>query len=141
MTWALLGLALAGQVAGCRTSTEHSEARSEAARLGRAIDRLREADNDQKRAWLEQLEAEPCEKLCALKQLCEGAYREHVAALDAIREARVYGTRLDGGHPGQQEQLLIATKLDEAERRLRASREMSARCVESQGAVKLRYKL
>lgn len=141
MTWAVLGLALLGHVAGCRTSADRSEARSEAARLGRAIDQLRDADNDQKREWLERLEAEPCQELCALKQLCEGAYREHVAALDAIREVRVYGTSVGGAPPGQEEQLLIAAKLDEAERRLRTSREMSTRCVESQGAVKLRYKL
>lgn len=135
-----MGLALLGQAVACRSSAESSEARSEAARLGRAIDQLREADNAQKRQWLERLEKEPCRELCALKQLCEGAYREHVAALDAIQEVRAYGSGI-GASPGQEEQVLIAAKLDEAERRLRASRELSTQCVDSQGAVKLRFKL
>lgn len=151
----MLGLVVLGYGAGCREQTHDAgdgptmgdsalegsrEARQEAARLSRVIDRLREADNTQKQPWLKVLQAEPCKELCALKQVCESAYREHVSALDAIREVQAYGTAIPS-EPGVDEGVLVAAKLEEAERKLQAARELSNRCVDAQGSVKLRLKL
>ncbi len=114
--------------------------RSEGARLSRAIDQLRAADNDRKAAHLERLAAEDCEELCALKEVCGGAYREHVAALDAIRAARSLGAALPA-EPTVEEQGRVAAQLEEAQRRLEAARRMSGDCLDEQGAVKLRLQL
>lgn len=114
--------------------------RTEGARLSRAIDQLRAADNDRKAALLERLAAEPCEELCSLKEVCGGAYREHVAALDAIRTARSLTAELSA-EPGDEEQARVAAQLEEAQRRLETARERSGECLDEQGAVKLRLRL
>jgi hypothetical protein len=139
----LLGLALLGHGSGCRSATPGGDAqaaRSEAARLSQLIDRLRAADNAQKKEWLTLLEAEPCSELCRLKQTCHGAYQEHVAALEAIQEVKAFGTAIPTP-AGMDEGALVAAKLDEAERRLDKARKLSAECVEAQGSVKFRHKL
>lgn len=108
--------------------------------MSRAIDQLRAADNDRKAPLLERLAAEPCEELCSLKEVCGGAYREHVAALDAIRTARSLTAELSA-EPGDEEQARVAAQLEEAQRRLETARERSGECLDEQGAVKLRLRL
>jgi hypothetical protein len=131
---------------GCGSKSASAEdpgddaaSRGEAARLCHAIDRLREADNSQKVEWLKALSGESCTSLCQLKRVCEGAYQEHVSALDAIREVKAYGAAppAPGSSAGEQ----VTEKLSEAERRLRASREMAERCVASESEAKRRYRL
>jgi hypothetical protein len=130
---------------GCQTKSASAEdpedevARGEAARLSHSIDRLREADNAKKGEWLTALAAEPCSRLCQLKQVCESAYQEHVSALDAIREVKAYGAELPA--PGSSAGAQITERLGEAERRLRESRKLAEQCVESQSEVKRRYRL
>lgn len=131
--------------AACQTGVGEGEKmgaaeKGEALRLSRAIDLLREADNARKHEFLTRLQQEPCTSLCSLKRVCEGAYREHVAALDAIAEVRALGTAIPT-RPGADEEALVARKLDEAERRLETSRELSTQCVDVQGDLKLKLKL
>jgi hypothetical protein len=136
---------LLGALGGCGKSASADDpdrdpaARSEAARLCHAIDRLREADNAQKGEWLKALGAEPCTTLCQLKQVCESAYQEHVSALDAIREVKAYGSEPPA--PGSSAGVQVTEKLSEAERRLRTSREKAEKCVESESEAKRRYRL
>ncbi len=115
------------------------DAPGEAARLCRAIDQLRNADNDRKAPFLRELSAMPCESHCTLKRVCESAYREHVGAIEAIRDIQAYRTPAapEGDTPNE----LASKKLEEAERRLRSSRELAQKCVDRQGEVKRRYRL
>jgi hypothetical protein len=140
----LAWLALVGGVVACQTASERADLsateRGEALRLSRAIDQLRDADNARKHEFLTRLQQEPCTTWCALKRVCEGAYREHVAALEAIAEVRALGTAIPT-RPGADAEVLAARKLDEAERRLETSRELSSQCVDVQGDLKLRLKL
>lgn len=128
-----------GKSASAEDPHQDAAARSEAARLCHTIDRLREADNAKKSDWLAALVAEPCTVLCPLKQVCESAYREHVTALDAIREVKAYGAEPPA--PGSSAGAAVTEKLSEAERRLRAARSMAERCVESESEAKRRYRL
>lgn len=135
----LVGLTACGTKSASADDSADSAARSEAARLCHAIDRLREADNAKKSEWLSALSAEPCTSLCQLKQVCASAYQEHVGALDAIRQVKAYGTELPA--PGSSAGTQITEKLAEAERRLRESRKRAEQFVESQSEVRRRYRL
>lgn len=59
------------------------------------IDRLRSADNADKRAHLDRLAAFECQgpEACALKDLCVRAYDVHQRALDAVRALGSASTR------------------------------------------------
>lgn len=151
---ALAGALLAlSAVTGCRETTSGSdgagpEVKAEGARLSRAIDQLREADNARKHEFLERLEAERCAALCELKEICVAAYREHVSALAAIADARALGGSALGaertapkGGAGPVDESRLAERLGEAQRRLEAARELSGRCVTTQGELKVRLKL
>ncbi|MDQ2647191.1 MAG: hypothetical protein M3020_25530, partial [Myxococcota bacterium] len=68
---------------GCR-SQEARALEAEAARIGRAVDALRDAPNEAKAPLLGALEAEACDdsETCGLKALCSRAYSRHVEGLD-----------------------------------------------------------
>jgi len=78
----LLGLALG---ASCQSDAERARL-AQVARLAEHIDRLRHADNADKRAPLAALVAADChdDTSCALKDLCVRAYQLHQGSLDSI---------------------------------------------------------
>jgi hypothetical protein len=65
--------------------------RAEAARLLRAIETLRDADNPKKRDQLKLLEQQSCREptLCELRDVCVSGYRLHVDALSAVEGAKL----------------------------------------------------
>ena len=71
--------------AGCKSDAERAH-QGQVARLAEHIERLRLADNRDKRAPLQALAAVPCPdaEACALQDLCLRGYRLHQAALDSI---------------------------------------------------------
>jgi hypothetical protein len=84
LTWlCCIGCLLAS--AGCKSDAERAH-QGQVARIAEHIERLRLADNRDKRAPLEALAAVPCPdaEACALQDLCLRGYRLHQGALDAI---------------------------------------------------------
>jgi hypothetical protein len=71
--------------ASCKSDAERAH-QGQVARIAEHIERLRLADNRDKRAPLEALAGVPCPdaEACALQDLCLRGYRLHQAALDAI---------------------------------------------------------
>lgn len=78
----LLGLALGSS---CQSDAERARL-GQVARLAEHIDRLRRADNADKRVPLDALVAADChdDTSCALKDLCVRAYQLHQRSLDSI---------------------------------------------------------
>jgi hypothetical protein len=73
--------------AACKSDAERAH-QGQVARLAQQIERLRLADNRDKRAPLQALAAVPCPdaEACALQDLCLRGYRLHQSALDSIAE-------------------------------------------------------
>src|SRR5688572_7651408 len=73
----------------CRSDAERAE-QGRVANLAERIDRLRRAENPDKRPLLAALEAASCVSAdsCALKDLCVRAYQVHQRALDAIEDLK-----------------------------------------------------
>jgi hypothetical protein len=71
--------------AACKSDAERAH-QGQVARLAEHIERLRLADNREKRGPLQALAAVPCPdaEACALQDLCLRGYRLHQDALDAI---------------------------------------------------------
>ena len=71
--------------AGCKSDAERAH-QGQVARIAAHIERLRLADNRDKRAPLDALAAVPCPdaEACALQDLCLRGYRLHQGALDSI---------------------------------------------------------
>lgn len=133
--WAVLAA-----VPACR-SAEARRIEVETAALGRAIDRVRQAPNQEKAPILTQLEEHACQapEVCELKALCVHAYQVHLRALAAADRARqLLGTK--GG--GTLASIQAAQELAQAERDLKIAGELAERCAEEQGnlsrAVKAR---
>lgn len=96
---ALLGAAslCLGLLGACKSSGERMH-QGQVANLAERIDRLRRAENPDKRALLEALTLAPCPDAtaCGLKDLCVRAYRLHQDALDSIRALQAVA-HADGG--------------------------------------------
>lgn len=77
----------------CKSDAERAH-QGQVARLAEHIERLRLADNRDKRAPLEALAAVPCPdaEACALQDLCLRGYRLHQGALDSIAELQRQST-------------------------------------------------
>lgn len=97
--------------------------------LTQHIDRLRRANNADKRAALERLIAAPCEgaDACGLKDLCVRAYQTHQRVLDAIEAMKAAAAR-DAGPPSP----ALRTEFGRAERDLSAAKTLTESCAEEQ---------
>jgi hypothetical protein len=124
-----LGLAL-GLGAGCTSDAKRVE-QGRVANLAERIDRLRRAENADKRPLLEQLTRAECVSpdACALKDLCVRAYQLHQRGLDAIAALRHVAQR-DAGASAD-----VSSRLETADRDLAQARELAERCSEEQVRV------
>jgi hypothetical protein len=119
----LLGLGLGG----CQSSPPE---KSEAAAVSRAVNSLRDAENERKREHLEALRTTPCSvaEICAVRSQCLAAYELHVDVL-----ARLASTSKTG--PDNPE------SVERMKRDLARSHELGKTCIDAQGALIRRYKL
>ena len=135
MTTALAPLALAlALTAACR-SQEARVLEAESARIGRAVNALRDAPNPAKATLLEALEAEPCREpaACALKALCVKAYTRHVESLDSSERARTLLAQPDGGTEAT---LAAASALNQAEAQQAEAGKLTDACAAKQGELR-----
>jgi len=114
-------------VLGCTSDARRAE-QARVANLAERIDRLRRAENPDKRPLLEGLERAECvgPDACALKDLCVRAYRLHQRGLDTI-DALSAVARADAGASPE-----VVARLAAAERDLALARDLGQRCSEEQ---------
>jgi hypothetical protein len=120
-------LALAVALAlGCHSDAQRAE-QARVAHLAERIDRLRRADNPDKRVLLEALKRTECvgPDACGLKDLCVRAYEVHQRALDEIEALK--RTPPDAGPSPS-----LRARLGTAERDLRQAKDLGERCAEEQ---------
>jgi hypothetical protein len=119
---ALVALAFA---LGCPSDSERRH-RAEVALLAEHIDRLRSADNANKREPLSRLMALECREseLCALKDLCVRAYDLHQNALDSIEHMKQVDPKARS-----------PVELAQTERDLQQARQLGEQCAEEQVRV------
>lgn len=105
-------LATACILTACQSDARRAE-QARIANLAERIDRLRRADNADKRSLLDDLQKAECvgPDACGLKDLCVRAYQIHQRALDAIESLKRAAAR-DAGPPSPavREQLLGAQR-------------------------------
>jgi hypothetical protein len=118
---------------GCR-STEARAREAEFARLGQAIDALRNAPNEAKAPLIASLEKSECRdpKACELKTTCVSAYRLLESARGASANAKALLGKRDGGAPAAVE---AALEVNRAQSELERARELSERCATDQGRL------
>ena len=109
--------------------------KTEAGRISRAIDVLREAPNVQKAELFAQLRSAACETpdLCELKRQCAAGYAEHLHGLE--QTARAKALLADGGADTE-----VSQALDAAASALSQAEPLIARCADAQGAAHRKYK-
>ena len=135
MSRTLLVAALA--LLGCR-SQEARALEAEAARIGRAVDALRDAPNEAKSPLLAALEAEACDdpETCGLKALCSRAYSRHVEGVE--KSARVKA--LLAPDAGTEAARAAVALLREAESALAEAAKLTEECAAKQGELRRRLK-
>jgi hypothetical protein len=133
-----LGLILFSTLfAGC-DGEAREDVRAEASRVYRAVEVLRHAPHDAKRAPLEALAQTPCtdKEVCATKDLCSRAYSLHVSADDALAAVRREVSRSgDPVSPG------ASSTLERAQSLLEQSRTLSKNCADAQAALGRKHRL
>jgi hypothetical protein len=114
----------------CQSDAERARL-AQVARLAEHIDRLRRADNSDKRAPLAALVAADChdDTSCALKDLCVRAYELHQGSLDAINALKRVAER-DAAALERARANLEATERD-----LVRAKELMEQCAEEQVRV------
>lgn len=130
--WAFLLLAafLLTMSFGCANSSR--EEREEFARISRAIDGLRNAENAHKAQMIQPLRAAACHHYCELRDQCVGAYEVHIRALDAIERARL---RLTLGASELGPANIDAGDLDAAELMLEKAKLLATECAAKQAEL------
>ncbi len=115
---------------GCKSDAERAH-QGQVARLVEHIDRLRRADNLDKREPLEALTRVTCPdaEACALQDLCLRAYRLHQGSLDTIQELEQHARASTPPPPD------VGERLARAERELAQARALSEQCAETQVRV------
>ena len=113
---------------GCQSDARRAD-QARIANLAERIDRLRRADNPDKRALLDDLKKAECvgADACGLKDLCVRGYEVHQRALDAI-ESLKRAAASDSGPPSP----AIRERLLGAERDLSDAVNLSQRCADEQ---------
>lgn len=134
---AALAWALAFCATGC-PSTDRDAARAEAGRLSHAIEQLRDAHNEDKRAPLAALERISCsaDDRCKMQKTCLDAYRMHIEALDQLALARQSLEHSDAPMTEQATALIAA-----AQQGLTRAKDAAKRCADLQGDAVRRYHL
>jgi hypothetical protein len=132
----VVGLSLG--LGACNTEADRRR-QGEAVRVAQQIDRLREADNDHKRAELVTLVGLPCGEpaLCTLKDQCVRAYSLHQEALDEIAALKAM-TEPGAAVPAAQD---TSSRLGVTERKLGEARSETEECAREQVRVVRRYLL
>jgi hypothetical protein len=134
----LCALLLASLPAACR-SQEARALEAEIARLGRAIDELRDAPNAAKAPRLRALDSEPCSQplACELKSLCVRAYTRHLVSLDSSERARNLLAQPDGGTEAA---LAAASALNQAEAQQAEAAGLTHACAARQGELRREHR-
>lgn len=129
MRWGRVLLA-ALLLCSCKSDAERAH-QGQVARLVEHIDRLRKADNLQKRQPLEALTRVPCPdaEACALQDLCLRAYRLHQGSLDTIAELEQQASS-----PAPPP-VTVGERLQRAERDLTQAKALGEQCAETQVRV------
>jgi len=111
----------------CQSDARRAE-QARIANLAERIDRLRRADNRDKRALLDDLKKAECvgPDACGLKDLCVRGYEVHQRALDAI-EALKHAAAHDAGPTPE-----LRARLQGAERDLAEAVDLSQKCADEQ---------
>jgi hypothetical protein len=123
----VVALALGAALAlACHSDARRAE-QARVAHLAERIDRLRRADNPDKRGLLDALKRTDClgPEACGLKDLCVRAYEVHQRALDEIEALKMLPS--DAGPSPS-----LRARLDGAERDLREAKDLGERCAEEQ---------
>ncbi|MFZ5891659.1 MAG: hypothetical protein ACOY0T_11450 [Myxococcota bacterium] len=131
--WLALGAALVGSLLGCRSSEARAR-EAEFARLGQAIDALRNAPNEAKAPLIAALDNAECRdaKACELKQTCVSAYRQLDSARSATAHAKDLLAQPDGGASAA---VAAALEVNRAQTELASARELTERCATDQGRL------
>ncbi|HEY3500264.1 MAG TPA: hypothetical protein VGK73_36485 [Polyangiaceae bacterium] len=111
---------------GC--PAQDGKERAEAARVSRAVDALRAADNAKKPEFLQALREQSCDEpeVCAVRSVCVAAYELHVGSLESAASAVTQAG--DGGDP-----LAAASALGAAQTALDRARKLAEDCTRAQG--------
>ena len=111
----------------CRSDAERAE-QGRLMNLAERIDRLRRADNRDKRELLDGLKRTECvgSDACGLKDLCVRAYQMHQQALDAIEALKKLATGDAGPSPAVRERLRIT------EQNLSDAQKLGQECADQQ---------
>ncbi len=130
----VLSWALALPVGAC--SREAARTTTEADRVTRAVEALRQAPNDAKPQWLSALKATECrsEDVCRLKTLCAEAYERHVRALEALRAVKA-ALSADAADDGALE------LLRQSETQLARAKSLAEDCATLEAELRRTYKL
>lgn len=120
-------IAAASLLCACQSDARRAE-QARIANLAERIDRLRRADNPDKRALLADLKKAECAgpDACGLKDLCVRGYEVHQRALDAIDSLKLAAANDAGPTPELRE------RLRGAERDLGEAVNLSQRCADEQ---------
>jgi hypothetical protein len=125
-TAALIALLCSASLA-CKSDAERAD-QGRIANLAERIDRLRRAENRDKRELLEALRKAECvgPDACGLKDLCVRAYETHQRALDAIEAMKKLAASDTAPSPAVRQQL------SEAEQDLSEAQRLGRDCAEDQ---------
>jgi len=117
----------ASLLSSCQSDARRAE-QARIANLAERIDRLRRADNPDKRALLADLKKAECvgADACGLKDLCVRGYEVHQRALDAIESLKLAAATDAGPTPE------LRDRLRGAERDLTEAVSLSQRCADEQ---------
>jgi hypothetical protein len=126
----LLALSLV-LASGCKSDAERARL-AQTARLAEQVDRLRRADNPDKRALLGALQQAECHEpeACAFKDLCVRAYELHQRALDSIARLRQLAEQGTGTLPQGS-----AAELGQVQEELDRAKVLTEQCAEEQVRV------
>jgi hypothetical protein len=126
----LVSLPFVSLLASCKSDAERVH-QGQVARLVEHIERLRRADNVDKRGPLEALTRVPCPdaEACALQDLCLRAYRLHQGSLDAI------GELTEQARSPEPPPATVGQRLQRAQQDLAQAKALSEQCAEQQVRV------
>jgi hypothetical protein len=116
---------------GCQSDARRAS-QAQVLALAERVERLRRADNADKRQLLEALRSAECAstEACALKDLCVRAYQLHQNALDSIQRLKQLSEQAGAPAPADTQ-----AQLGEAQQALEQAKDLSQQCAEQQVRV------